>query len=335
MVKTIRKILIAMLVLFLACGCTAKQSPADPVKGYLDLVKKNNNITTEDLLEFFASEDEMDDEELSEEVFGYGSDFMKIITSSLSYKINSATVTDDTHGEVNVSVTNLDTSRFFNDVFMDYFSWAMTQAFSGTDLSEEDYGSKFVELLSAAASEHKDDTVTKDLIIDVKKADGVWKISDGTDLIDASMGFILSAMENFNWWDDTGTDDGYDPDTDYYSGYEDDGEYVYFLMTELETYICKYGDDTYYAAFDAEDYCYNIILSDDMYRALTAGKGDGEYFEYDPAMVIYGYTQSVPEEVVTAFVEVYDSALPDSDTYYDYFGFNCLYVTGYEVYAGE
>ncbi len=181
-----KKLLTTLLALFMVLSLTACGNKAEStVKTFLDNCKKGN------LEEFFVDEDELSEEEYGE--------FLKALLQHMDYKIEKSEKISDDEYIVTTTITTIDMSTAFTDIFTSYFNWAVTQAMSGTEVSDEELTAKFKELLNQAIEDNKDTTKSFTVDIKVEKNDeGKWEIDMEETLVDALTGGFISSASNFS-----------------------------------------------------------------------------------------------------------------------------------------
>lgn len=176
--KTLKKIAL-LLVLMLSTvslyGC-GKQSPTDVVNEYFQKVQKGDTdlekliVSVEDEEEK-ETEDSIESDNFSEETQNKLLEKVKGIT----YKVNSETIDGDS-AKVNVTVKGMDLNIVFGKVIQEAFSFALTQAFSGIEMSDEESDAYFDSLLNKYLDEVTYSERTLD--INLTKVDNEWKIQE-------------------------------------------------------------------------------------------------------------------------------------------------------------
>ncbi len=167
--KKISIILVMMLSMVLLYGCGGK-SPTDVVNEYFKKVKSGD--TDVQKLVSIAGEENEDSEgsNLSEEVQKKLLDKVKEIT----YTVNSETIDGD-NAKVNVTVKGMDLNIVIGKVMQEAFTFALTQAFSGTEMTEEESNTYFNSLFSKYIDEVTYSERTLD--VELTKVDKEWKIT--------------------------------------------------------------------------------------------------------------------------------------------------------------
>ena len=112
----------------------------------------------------------------------------------LTYKINSEEVNGDS-AIVNVTVNSMDLGEVFAKVIQESFSYALAQAFSGMEMSDEEgemyINDLFVKYLDEVSYSEKTDNIL------LNKIDGKWKIDKNESLTKLVMGIDSSVFESF------------------------------------------------------------------------------------------------------------------------------------------
>lgn len=188
-VKQLSIILILMITTTLY-GCGGN-TPSNVVSEYFNKVKKGNanvqelfNIIEEDNQEI------LEEDKLSKEL----SDKLLKSMKKLTYKINSEEVNGDS-AIVNVTVNSMDLGEVFAKVIQESFSYALAQAFSGMEMSDEEgemyINDLFVKYLDEVSYSEKTDNIL------LNKIDGKWKIDKNESLTKLVMGIDSSVFESF------------------------------------------------------------------------------------------------------------------------------------------
>ena len=250
---------LAMILSMTACG----QKPETAVKEFLDKCKGGN------LEEIADYNDEVLEEEYTE--------IFKSIISNVTYKITGTEQTADDEAVVKAQITTIDMSETFQTIISETLTWALGQAFSGKEPTEEEAYDKMMEFFNNSVEKNKDKTKTFDIDIQViKDSDGKWKVDVDDDLIDALSGGLYSSVEemllDFTSGDLTGNGD--------MQLYSKNG-----LTVELEAGL----------ADDSDEY-YDLFLYNDDY-AFMAIKESFDLFtekDYDPnTMTIDDYCKMI------------------------------------------
>lgn len=196
--KTLKKIAL-LLVLMLSTvslyGC-GKQSPTDVVNEYFQKVQKGDTdlekliVSVEDEEEK-ETEDSIESDNFSEETQNKLLEKVKGIT----YKVNSETIDGDS-AKVNVTVKGMDLNIVFGKVIQEAFSFALTQAFSGIEMSDEESDAYFDSLLNKYLDEVTYSERTLD--INLTKVDNEWKIQEDDVLSKLILGIDESTFNGGN-----------------------------------------------------------------------------------------------------------------------------------------
>lgn len=175
--KKIAVILIFMLSTVLLYGCGGN-SPTDVVNEYLKKVKSGDS----DIQSLFAmaeedakqeNEEALDNDSFSEETQNKLLEKMKEIT----YTVNGETIDGD-NAKVNVTLKGMDFNIVLGKAMQEAFSYFLTQAFSGIEMTDEQSDAYFNELISKYLDEVTYSERTAD--IELTKVDKGWKIKEGS-----------------------------------------------------------------------------------------------------------------------------------------------------------
>lgn len=174
-----------LLITTLMYGCGG-QTPTDTVEEYFKKVQKGDT-DVEDLF-MSISEDVEESDEFPDEI----SKKLLDAVSKLTYTINSETITEDT-AKVNVSVNGADLSIVMANVIQEAFTYAISQVFSGVEMTEEESDNYFNTILSEKLDEITYSDRSGD--ISLTKVDGEWKISENDALTSLILGLDSSLFE--------------------------------------------------------------------------------------------------------------------------------------------
>ena len=112
----------------------------------------------------------------------------------LTYKINSEEVNGDT-AIVNVTVNSMDLGWVFAKVIQESFSYALAQAFSGMEISDEE-GERYINDLTIKYLDEVSHSEKTDNIL-LNKVDDEWKIDENESLTKLVIGIDSSVFESF------------------------------------------------------------------------------------------------------------------------------------------
>lgn len=179
--KRIALILAMMLSTVLLYGCGGK-TPTAVVNEYFEKIKSGDtdvqqlfSMVEEETENAEENEGNSQEDNFSEEVQNKLLEKLKEIT----YTVNSETIDGD-NAKVNVTVKGMDLNIVIGKVMQEAFSFALTQAFSGTEMTEEENDAYFNNLFSKYLDEVTYSERTLD--IELTKVDKEWKIKE-TDTI--------------------------------------------------------------------------------------------------------------------------------------------------------
>ena len=175
--KKLALILAMMLSIVLLYGCGGK-APTAVVNEYFEKIKSGDtdvqqlfSMIEEEADKVEEADENSESDNLSEEVQNKLLEKVKEIT----YTVNSETIDGD-NAKVNVTVKGMDLNIVIGKVMQEAFSFALTQAFSGTEMTEEESDAYYNSLFSNYLDEvtYSDGT----LDIELTKVDKEWKISE-------------------------------------------------------------------------------------------------------------------------------------------------------------
>lgn len=172
--KKIISILVTSMLTLGLVGC-GSQSPKNTVKNYFENLKKGNFQNVETLLGENASESG-ENNQSSEEINKKLAELIKKTT----YKINSEEINGDS-ATVNVKVNGPDIGSIIGKYMQESISIALSQAFSGTSLSQEEEQSMYDDILLRYLNEVAYTDRTQD--IKLTKKDGQWVIVEDNSLV--------------------------------------------------------------------------------------------------------------------------------------------------------
>ncbi|MGG7212644.1 DUF5105 domain-containing protein [Clostridium nigeriense] len=179
--KKLALILAMMLSTVLIYGCGGK-TPTAVVNEYFEKIKSGDtdvqqlfSMVEEETENAEENEGNSQEDNFSEEVQNKLLEKLKEIT----YTVNSETIDGD-NAKVNVTVKGMDLNIVIGKVMQEAFSFALTQAFSGTEMTEEENDAYFNNLFSKYLDEVTYSERTLD--IELTKVDKEWKIKE-TDTI--------------------------------------------------------------------------------------------------------------------------------------------------------
>ncbi|MGG7058967.1 DUF5105 domain-containing protein [Clostridium tertium] len=179
--KKLALILAMMLSTVLLYGCGGK-TPTAVVNEYFEKIKSGDtdvqqlfSMVEEETENAEENEGNSQEDNFSEEVQNKLLEKLKEIT----YTVNSETIDGD-NAKVNVTVKGMDLNIVIGKVMQEAFSFALTQAFSGTEMTEEENDAYFNNLFSKYLDEVTYSERTLD--IELTKVDKEWKIKE-TDTI--------------------------------------------------------------------------------------------------------------------------------------------------------
>ncbi len=199
MKKKISIVLLSMLVLVLAVGCSGDK-PEATVAEYIEAMKdfdvdgmasKVNPKKRADLNEF----NELYNEEDSMEK--YFLDYIESNAKKIKYEINDSEIDGD-KASVNVDFKYVDGAPLFKATFAEYMKEMFAIAFTDLEqeITEEEYGRVFVDTMEEQRNIIEETFTEKNLDIELIKIEDQWYIDEvSKELLDVAMTNILSVGE--------------------------------------------------------------------------------------------------------------------------------------------
>lgn len=191
--KKLALVLVLMLSTVSLYGC-GKATPTDVVNEYFQKVQKGDTDLEKLIVrveEEKETEENIESDNFSEETQNKLLEKVKGIT----YKVNSETIDGDS-AKVNVTVKGMDLNIVFGKVIQEAFSFALTQAFSGIEMSDEESDAYFDSLLN----KYLDEVTYSERTLDVNltKVDNEWKIQEDDVLSKLILGIDESTFNGEN-----------------------------------------------------------------------------------------------------------------------------------------
>lgn len=196
--KRIVSTILIFTFVFSLSGCGAAAKPEDTVNGFLSAAKELNleematyvNSDSAEDLSQWDSEDDMEQ---------YFLDYLKECASKMTYEIKSTNVTDNT-AVVTVDFKYIDSTPLLKAVIGGLFTKALANAFSGTELTDEQELAMFTDEIQKQKSTISDSYAESTVDINCIKTDGKWFIrSVSQDLQNVVMAnFICAANDIFS-----------------------------------------------------------------------------------------------------------------------------------------
>lgn len=175
--RSLALILVMMLSTVLLYGCGGK-TPTDVVDEYFKKVKSGDtdvqqlfSMVGEEIGNEEGTNEASENDNLSEELQNKLLEKLK----EISYTVNSETIDGD-NAKVNVTVKGMDFNVVIGKAMQEAFSYALTQAFSGVEMTEEESDAYYNSLFS----KYLDEVTYSDRTLDIElsKVDKEWKISE-------------------------------------------------------------------------------------------------------------------------------------------------------------
>ncbi|MCI1960263.1 MAG: DUF5105 domain-containing protein [Clostridia bacterium] len=195
-IKKIFCMFIILALVFSISGCAGTQKPEDTVSEFLgaaqnfDIEKMKTYINTDDAgdLSKFDSNDE------SVKDFY---DYLKECASKMTYNIKSSDVKDDT-ATVTVDFKYIDSTPFIQAVIKEVFTQALSSAFSGQEMTDEQTNALFANIIKEQKSKIEDKYVEETIDIKCVKVNGKWLIDSDDSLANVLTANFVSVIKNIS-----------------------------------------------------------------------------------------------------------------------------------------
>lgn len=182
--KKLKIMLMIVLSMVIVTGCGAK-SPTEVVDNYFTQVKKGENADiSKYLLENVESKSEEENVEEDIEEDPKMEEAMKIYLSKLNAKVLSEKIDGD-NATVEVEIKGLN----FSNIIIEVIQESLSNAFSGTQMTEEDMSNSVLEKVNNGEEETRTGTIS------LTKVDKEWKINTEDENF---MALILGQAKEFN-----------------------------------------------------------------------------------------------------------------------------------------
>ncbi|MBE7046816.1 MAG: DUF4878 domain-containing protein [Ruminococcaceae bacterium] len=121
--------------------------------------------------------------------------FMKNLFNRLDHKIISSEKIDSDTVNVTTEITAVDMKPVLGEFFASAMQYALSNAFSNPQPTEEEINEKMEELFATSASKPDLATVTNQVVIKVVKQDKEWKVIPDDTFVDAILGGLTEAAK--------------------------------------------------------------------------------------------------------------------------------------------
>ena len=189
--KQITSLLLAFVLAFafVSCGDNAVEEAEKTVHNMFTALKALNLEALNNFVEDSEDITDTDDALLT----GNTEALLKAMFGGVEYKIISSEKVDEDTVNVKTSITAID----MKPVFQDFFASAMQLAFTSavSDMSEDELTIKMEEMLLEKITAPDLDKITTEVILEVSKEDGVWKVDADDAFVNAIMGGLEEAIE--------------------------------------------------------------------------------------------------------------------------------------------
>ena len=186
-----KKFLVLVLAFVMALsltGCSGEVGKAEAtVKNFFEACKKGN---IDEAQKYLVIEESAEAEE-DTEVY----DMAALVLEKLDYSLVSSEQVDDNTVVVTASVTAPDMSVAVGEFFQQALSFAFSNAFSETPLSDEEAQAEMMKMFVEAMGKEDLGTVTNEAAVSVVKTEDGWKIDADEAFADAVTGGMITAFE--------------------------------------------------------------------------------------------------------------------------------------------
>lgn len=192
-VKTVISVFLMIALVFSLTGCGEGKKAEAAVNGMFAAFKA---------LDFEKAGEYINLDEMSvgsgDEITGDTAMFMKHLFDRLEYEVVSSEKADKDVVHVVVNVTAVDMKPVMADYFSKALQYAFSMAFSPNPPSDEEAAKKMEEMFKECATKDGLETVTNEVVIEVKNQEGKWIVVPDEDLTDALLGGLSSAVEELD-----------------------------------------------------------------------------------------------------------------------------------------
>ncbi|WP_195263141.1 hypothetical protein [Clostridium sp. 1001275B_160808_H3] len=165
LLKKISIIMILVLSVTAIYGCKSKEpSPSDTVKTYFDEIKGADEAMISTLLSTVKENNTNSSKKMVTEI------------QKLTYTINSEAIEGEDNATVNVTVNGPDIAAVIAKGIQEVFTSALSQAFSGTEMTEEEQNKLYDDILIKALDEVTFTDRTGDITLE--KSENGWKVTN-------------------------------------------------------------------------------------------------------------------------------------------------------------
>ena len=198
MKRKLFSIILAAIFVISLVGCSSAK-PEDTVDVFL---KNTQELNLEKMAESMNPDlkdsfDEITSEESDDSLSDY-LDYFRKNAAKMTYEIKGAEVDGDS-AVVTVDFKYVDGTDVLEDAFAKAFEEAISQAFAGKEMSEDEIEDLFIETLNSSESEGEETFATKTVKIDCGKKDNKWYIDDlDEDFFDVIFCNYLSSMDEID-----------------------------------------------------------------------------------------------------------------------------------------
>ena len=198
--KRISCLFLSLALILGITGCAAEKKPEDAVKSFMEAAKAFDfeamaaYVNPDNVGDLESLTDESDSTELEQ----YFLDYLKESAAKITYEIGSAVISGDT-ATVTVTCNYVDSSEVLTQTISDFFIEALSAAFSGTELTDEQMNTMMMEIMEENKSSIEETYVDATIDVSCVKIDGVWYVDTVSDEMgDVITSNFLSASEEIS-----------------------------------------------------------------------------------------------------------------------------------------
>lgn len=197
--KSVLVLLVLSLILIVS-GC----SPAKPENTVKDFMESMKNFNLEEMASKVNPSNTEGKEyvenltEEGDEFQNYFMDYLKGNAKEITYTVKEAKLDGD-KATVDVDVKYVDGKPLFTVVIADYFQKAMSVAFSGVEITDEEASNIFLASMKTQQENIEKTFSEKTITVNCIKIDDIWYIDNLSDeLLDVATSNIFSAADEMN-----------------------------------------------------------------------------------------------------------------------------------------
>lgn len=197
--RSVLGLLVLSLILILS-GCSSSK-PEDTVKGFMEGMKNFNAEEMASKVNPSNTEVKEDVQSLiedGEEFQNYFMNYLKENAKEITYTVKEAKLDGD-KATVDIDVKYVDGTPLFTAVVTDYFQKAMSTAFSGVEMTDEEASNIFLDSMKTQQENIEKTYSEKTITVNCIKINDIWYIDNLNDeLLDVATSNIFSAADEMN-----------------------------------------------------------------------------------------------------------------------------------------